>query len=147
MISFDESQVKEMEFKLVPEDDYIVQVVKGEAKVSSAGNDMIALELKIIKSESGDEGNQGSKLFDNIVTGNDFTMTKVASIRRSTGCKAVEINENTFVGLVGCVKVKHEEYKGETKARVHYWKDSKVEKPTVEAPAMDAESLDEDIPF
>ena len=85
---------------------------------------MIELKMEVCAGQKG----EGYPFYDFIVD-NDFRDTKIDNILRSCGEGAkldnvqneVDITTQSFVGLVGTVMLKSEEYKGIDRPKIHYW--------------------------
>lgn len=107
----------EVGFAPIPVGDYRVRIAKAEMTVSSNGNNMISLQL--------DVSGTRKKLFDNIVelkdrmeiTNRNLTQFFDSFKGIPEGSFAVE----SWVGQAGAVHVKHEEWRGETQARVAWY--------------------------
>jgi hypothetical protein len=105
-------------FKIPPVGDYTVQIIKGEEKISKSGKNMIALTVKIQHPEYRNE------MFDYIVEG-EYAQQRIHDILTSCGVvlqKGMAVTPQTFVNRTGKVRIKHEEYNGETQLRINYWK-------------------------
>jgi hypothetical protein len=105
-------------FKIPPVGEYYVQIMDGEEKISKTGKEMIVLTCEIIQCE------YKNKIFEYIVAG-DSAQQRIHDILLScnrTPQKGQAITGQTFVGLVGKVRIKHEQYNGETQLRINFWK-------------------------
>lgn len=114
--NFDESQVEERSFEVVPAGKHRVRVESAEECTSSKGNDMI----KVVMQVSG----MAAKLFHYIVFMPDntqLTNTKLAEFWDSFGIPKGNLSTGSWVGKIGACKVKHEEYNGEPSAKVSYF--------------------------
>jgi hypothetical protein len=114
--NFDESQVEERSFEVVPVGKHRVRVESAEECTSSKGNDMI----KVVMQVSG----MAAKLFHYIVFMPDntqLTNTKLAEFWDSFGIPKGNLSTGSWVGKIGACKVKHEEYNGEPSAKVSYF--------------------------
>lgn len=114
--NFDESQVEERSFEVVPVGKHRVRVESAEECTSSKGNDMI----KVVMQVSG----MAAKLFHYIVFMPDntqLTNTKLAEFWDSFGIPKGNMSTGSWVGKIGACKVKHEEYNGEPSAKVSYF--------------------------
>lgn len=114
--NFDESQVEERSFEVVPVGKHRVRVESAEECTSSKGNDMI----KVVMQVSG----MAAKLFHYIVFMPDntqLTNTKLAEFWDSFGITKGNLSTGSWVGKIGACKVKHEEYNGEPSAKVSYF--------------------------
>ena len=85
---------------------------------------MIELKMEVCAGQKG----AGYPFFDYIVD-NDFRDTKIDNILRSCGKGAkldavqneVDITTQSFVGLVGTVMLRNDEYRGVERPKIHYW--------------------------
>lgn len=114
--NFDESQVEERSFEVVPVGKHRVRIESAEECTSSKGNDMI----KVVMQVSG----MAAKLFHYIVFMPDntqLTNTKLAEFWDSFGIPKGNLNTATWTGKIGACKVKHEEYNGEPSPKVSYF--------------------------
>lgn len=114
--NFDESQVEEHSFEVVPVGKHRVRVESAEETKSSKGNDMIKLTLQV--------SGMAAKLFHYIVFMPDntqLTNTKLAEFWDSFGIPKGNLSTGSWVGKIGACKVKHEEYNGEPSAKVSYF--------------------------
>ena len=114
--NFDDSQVEERSFEVVPVGKHRVRVESAEECTSSKGNDMI----KVVMQVSG----MAAKLFHYIVFMPDntqLTNTKLAEFWDSFGIPKGNLSTGSWVGKIGACKVKHEEYNGEPSAKVSYF--------------------------
>ena len=114
--NFDESQVEERSFEVVPVGKHRDRVESAEECTSSKGNDMI----KVVMQVSG----MAAKLFHYIVFMPDntqLTNTKLAEFWDSFGIPKGNLSTGSWVGKIGACKVKHEEYNGEPSAKVSYF--------------------------
>ena len=128
-------------FKIPPVGDYNVLITKGEEKISKSGKNMIVLTVKIQHPEYHNE------IFDYIVDG-EYAQQRIFNILKSCGItptKGMSITHNTFVNRSGKVRIKHEEYNGETQLRIHYWKAAASAPVEAEAPKSGVNP--DDIPF
>ena len=104
------------EFALVAPGDHRVRIAAAEETVSKSGNDMIKLTL--------DVSGSGSKLFYYLVFMPDNTTMTNTNLKRlwdSFGIDSGNLNTASWVGKVGAVRVKHEDYNGDPQARVSYF--------------------------
>lgn len=114
--NFDESQVEERSFEVVPVGKHRVRIESAEECTSSKGNDMI----KVVMQVSG----MAAKLFHYIVfmlDNTQLTNTKLAEFWDSFGIPKGNLSTGSWVGKIGACKVKHEEYNGEPSAKVSYF--------------------------
>lgn len=105
----------------IPVGDYRVRIAKAEMAVSSTGNDMISMQF--------DVSGTNKKLFHNLVNSKKnpkWTNEKLTEFYDSFA----EIPEGSgdlasWVGKVGAVHVKHEEWNGEMRARIAWFIEAK----------------------
>ena len=121
-------------FGPLPEGEYAVIIEHAEEKRSkSSGKEMMEL-VCVVQGPT----RAGAKLWDYIVY-DDHAARKFRDILRSCGLPPYpkEITPDMLEGCSGLVKVKHELYQGERKAKLHYW---------IEAESGDAAEDDPDMP-
>lgn len=112
-------------FKVPPVGEYDVEIIKGEEGISKNGANMIKLALKIINNSE-----YKNEFFEYIVE-NGYEQQRIHDILTACGTapqKGQAITGQTFVGKKAKVKIKHEQYNGETQIKVNYWK-----RPTAKA--------------
>lgn len=142
-------------FSVIPEGAHRVRIAEATKSVSKNGNDMLSLKLEV----SGHNG----YLFDHIVFLQDrpeITNGKLTAIFDSfKDIKEGDFNLAGWVGKVGAAKVKHEEYDGDTQAKVHYYvkADKQGDLPPWQEPQRESKqtaandgfsaAMAEDIPF
>lgn len=118
---FDENDVEELDFAVIPEGNYRVRVQEVAERVSRTGKQMLELVLEV----SGYAG----KIWDYLVfdstdeTARKRTNNKISQIAQSFGVKPqiIPTNPQGLVGKVGGARVKHTQYNGETKANINYY--------------------------
>lgn len=110
----------------VPEGEYAVIIEHAREKQSKTGKDMMELEC-VIQGPT----RAGAHLWDYIVY-DDRAARKFRAILRSCGLPefAREITPELLEGCTGTVRVKHELYNGERRAKLHYWIESEPEPET-----------------
>lgn len=114
-------------FKVPPVGEYDIEIIKGEEGISKNGANMIKLTLKIVHPEYKNE------LYEYIVD-NGYAQQRIHDILTACGTapqRGQAITGQTFVGRRAAVRIKHEQYNGETQIKVNYWK-----RPTVNATAQ-----------
>ena len=112
-------------FKLAPEGDYNVQIIKGEEKIAKSGKNMIVLTAQIIHPE------YKNQLFEYIVD-NEYAQQRIFDILTSCGVtptRGMAVTPQTFVNRTGKVRIKHEEYNGDKQLRIAFWKKSDAPAP------------------
>ena len=148
--NFNAADYEEQSFKPIPVGDHRVRIASVEEKVSGKGNQMIVLTL--------DVSGYGSKIWHNItlLTNNTkLTNQKLGELWNSFGIPQGNFNLQSWVGKVGAAKVKHEEYQGETNAKVAYFinKDRQSKLPAWQEPNKSSGGVEEvtiptdDLPF
>ena len=151
---------EESNYTLIPEGDHRIRIESAEMAVSSNGNNMIKLKFEI--------SGYSSKLFNNIVFLPDrpeITNRMLTAFYDSF--KDIPEGDNhlsQWVGKVGACHVKHEDYKGNMQAKVHYFlkADKQVDLPPWKEPMLDSPAggsasapldvnipagIDEEVPF
>ena len=114
--NFNAADYEETSFKPIPVGDHRVRIASVEEKTSGNGNQMIVLTL--------DVSGYNSKIWHNItlLTSNPkLTNQKLGELWNSFGIQQGNFNLNSWIGKVGAAKVKHEEYNGESNAKVSYF--------------------------
>ena len=114
--NFSADDYTEQNFKPIPVGDHRVRIAEAEEKMSNSGNQMVALTLEV--------SGYSSKIFHNIVFLKEnpkLVNQKLGELWNSFGIPQENFNLQSWIGKVGAAKVKHEEYNGETKARVAYF--------------------------
>lgn len=114
--NFDESQVEEHSYEVVPVGKHRVRVESAEETKSSKGNDMIKVVLQV--------SGMAAKLFHYIVFMPDntaLTNTRLSEFWDSFNIPKGNLSTGSWVGKIGACKVKHEEYNGEPSAKVSYF--------------------------
>lgn len=120
---FNANDYQEMEFTPIPVGDHRVRIANVEEKKSSNGNDMLVLTLDV-------SGHNGSLWFYLVFmpTNPQITNQRLGQIFDSFGIAQGDMNTANWIGKVGGARVKHEQYNGETSAKVNYFLSrSKVE--------------------
>ena len=107
-------------YEVIPVGDYRVKVESVDKKVSSNGNDMLAIKFAV--------SGRKSYLFHNIVFLQDrpeITNRMLTNFYHAfPQIPMGEFDLNKWIGKVGAVHVKHEDYNGSPQARVHYFIDA-----------------------
>jgi hypothetical protein len=107
-------------YEALPVGDYRVRIESVDKKVSKNGNDMLAIKFAV--------SGRKNYLFHNIVFLPDrpeITNRMLTSFYHSfPQIPMGEFDLNKWIGKVGAVHVKHEDYNGEPQARVHYFIDA-----------------------
>ena len=112
--NYDANDYQETSYVVIPEGIHRARISKAEEKTYNSGREGIAITFDI----SGYSG----KVFYNLVfmpENRQQTNQKLGSLFNSFGIPN-DMNCNTWVGKVGAICVKHEDYQGEKQARFHY---------------------------
>lgn len=114
--NFNPEEAVQEEFAPIPEGDHRARIYDAQQKVSKNGKDMIELVF--------DVSGYGSRLWYYIVflpENSKMTNQKLGQLFDSFGLNPACINNPmSMVGATGAVHVKHEEYNGDTQAKVNY---------------------------
>lgn len=106
-----------MGFAPIPEGDHRIRIKKAEMATAKTGKEMLTLEFEV--------SGQNSKIFHNIVflpDRSEITNRNLTQFFKSfKDIPEGDLNVAGWVGKVGACRVKHEEYNGNTNARVHYF--------------------------
>lgn len=122
------------------EGEHVVALHEIEEKVSSTGNDMLAVTFKVVKGES-----TGATLYDNFVL-TDKALWKFKSYLEVVNVKAdgkIALDLDKLIGKRCSVLVKHEEYNGQLRARIEDYKKIKAA-PEPEEPEEEEEEEEEE---
>lgn len=108
---------EETKFEILPEGQYRVRIKSADKAVSKVGNDMLTLQFEVSGSTT--------ILYHYITFLNDrpeITNRMLTSFFDSfKDIKEGDFNMQNWIGKVGAVKVKHEEYNGDTTAKISYF--------------------------
>jgi hypothetical protein len=120
-----------------------VAVLKSiEEKESQGGNDMLAATFEVVAGPS-----SGARVFDNFPL-TEKALWKLKMYLEAIGMKAdgkVAIDTDKMVGKKLIISVSHEEYQGQTRARIQgYKKMGESSKPKSEAKASEEDASNED---
>lgn len=148
--NFNAADYEETSFKPIPVGDHRVRIASAEEKLSGNNNQVIVLVLEV--------SGYNSKIWHNLtlLTSNQkFTNQKLGELWNSFGIPQGNFNLNSWVGKVGAAKVKHEEYNGESNAKIAYFinKDRQDKLPAWQEPNKTSASNDfvevgaDDLPF
>lgn len=156
--NFDPSQYQEKTFELIPIGDHRARVKEVHFKTSSKGNDMYEITLAV----SGYNSTVRQYL---VLNPADPAKTNqaIGSFFDSFGIRETALSDGQgWIGKVGAVRIRHEEYNGENYARVAYcisrskqdklpaWKEPAGGQPVAAKPAMGGFAPvpeTEDLPF
>ena len=114
--NFNADDYKENDFAPIPVGDHRVRIRDAEETVSKNGNDMIKLTLDV-------SGHNSTLWFYLVFMPDNPQMVnqKLGQIFSSFGITPGDMNTENWKGCVGACRVKHEQYNGETQARVAYF--------------------------
>jgi len=124
---------EEQKFEVLPEGQYRVRIKSADKAVSKNGNDMLVLQFEVSGSNS--------ILFHYIVFMNDRPeITNRMLTQFFDSFKDIpegDFNMQNWIGKVGAVKVKHEEYNGNPTAKISYFihKDKQSDLPQWQEPS------------
>ena len=114
--TFDANQYEEKDFAIIPAGDHRVRIADVEEKVSSKGNDMYEITLEV--------SGHNSKLWFYLVLDQadpKKTNQRIGDFFNSFGITTSAMGTGKqWIGKVGAVRVKHEEYNGNLSAKVAY---------------------------
>lgn len=114
--NFDPSSYEEKDFAIIPAGDHRVRIADVEEKVSSKGNEMYEITFEV--------SGYNSRLWFYLVL--DKSDAKKTNQRIGDFFNSFGINDHNlgsgkqWIGKVGAVKVKHEEYNGSNQAKVAF---------------------------
>jgi len=149
--TFNAQDYTEKDFQIVPVGDHRVRIEDVEEKVSKNGNEMYEITLAV-------NGHNSKLWFYLVLDRNDSKKTnqRLGEFFDSFGIADHSMGSGKqWIGKVGAVRVKHEEYNGNTSAKVAYvinrknqdklepWKNG----GGVAAPTPVAVTNDSDLPF
>ena len=151
--NFNADDYKENDFAPIPVGDHRVRISNVEEKQSQNGNDMLVLTLDV-------SGHSGSLWFYLVFMPNNpqITNQRLGQIFDSFGIAPGNMTFSSWIGKVGGARVKHEQYNGETSAKVNYflsrskvdalpaWQDAPG-KASVTGGGMTTMTADDDLPF
>lgn len=114
--TFDPSQYKEKNFEIIPQGDYRARIAEVVEKKFNSGNDGYEITLDI--------NGYNSKMWMYLVldpSNPSQTNQRIGEFFDSFGIKGSNLGTGKqWVGSVGAVRVKHEAYNGENRAKVAY---------------------------
>ena len=152
---FDQSQYKENNFQLIPVGDHRVRITDVMEKRFNSGNEGFEITLEV--------SGYGSKLWYLLVLDRSNpaqTNQRIGEFFNSFGITHPALGTGKqWIGSVGAVRVKHEEYQGNTRAKVAFcisrsnqeklppWKNVGAA-PTTASPFVDLSATNnDDLPF
>jgi len=112
--NYDANDYNENNFAVIPEGIHRARISKAEEKTYNSGREGIAITFDI--------SGYSSKVFYNLVfmaEDKQQTNQKLGSLFNSFDIQP-SMDLSTWIGKVGAISVKHEEYQGEKQARFHY---------------------------
>lgn len=108
---------EESSFKPIPEGRHRIRINSVEKVTAKTGREMLAFKF--------DVSGYSSMIFHNIVFMEDRPQLTNRLLTQFfdafPGIPDGDFNVNNWVGKVGAAQVKHEEYNGDTNARIHYF--------------------------
>ena len=114
--NFDPNMYQETDFAIIPAGDHRVRITDVEEKVSSKGNEMYEITLAV-------NGHNSKLWFYLVLDKNDPQKTnqRIGDFFNSFGITEMSMGTGKqWVGKVGAVRVRHEEYNGNMSAKVAY---------------------------
>ena len=151
--TYDPSQYKESDFQVIPVGDYRARIADVVEKKFSSGNEGYEITLEI-------NGYNSKLWFYLVLDASDPAKTnqRIGDFFNSFGITSPAMSSGKqWIGTVGAVRVKHEEYNGENRAKVAYclararqdklapWKNGAV--AAAPAPTVETISIPDDLPF
>lgn len=151
--NFDATQYKENDFQIIPVGDHRVRIADVNEKTFNSGNEGYEITL--------DVNGHGSKLWFYLVldaSNRERTNQRIGEFFNSFGITSPAMGTGKqWIGAVGAVRVKHEEYNGNQSAKVAYcinrgrqdklapWKETGTTAPA--AGFTEAQIPNADLPF
>ena len=150
--TFDPSQYKENDFQIIPQGDYRARIVDVAERKFSTGNEGYEITLEI-------NGYNSRIWFYLVLDAADPAKTnqRIGDFFNSFGITSPAMGSGKqWIGAAGAVRVRHEEYNGENRARVAYciarnrqdklapWKNNGSAAPAAPVAQVDIPS---DLPF
>ena len=114
--NFNAADYVEPSFKPIPIGDHRVRIASAEEQTSSSGKQMIKLVLEV--------SGYSSTIWHFLVflpENQKLTNQKLGELWNSFGIPQGNFNLQQWVGKVGAAKVKHEDYNGESNAKIAYF--------------------------
>ena len=122
------------------EGEHIAVLKETEVKTSEAGNDMISCTFEVVAGSSA-----GARVFDNFVL-TEKALWRLKTYLECIGIKAdgkLKLDTDKMKGKKCIIEVAHEEYKGQTRARISGFK--KLSEPkSAESVETSADEADDD---
>ena len=114
--TFDPSQYEEKSFEIIPQGDYRARVIDVTPKNFRTGSEGYEITLAI--------NGYNSKMWFNLVldpSNPKMTNQRIGDFFNSFGITNYAMGSGKqWIGSAGAVRIKHEEYNGNTRATVHY---------------------------
>ena len=114
--TYDPSQYKESDFQVIPVGDYRARIADVTEKKFSSGNEGYEITMEI-------NGYNSKLWFYLVLDSSDPAKTnqRIGDFFNSFGITSLAMGSGKqWIGAVGAVRVKHEEYKGENRAKIAY---------------------------
>ena len=149
--TFDANQYEEQDFSIIPAGDHRVRIADVEEKISKSGNEMYEITFEV-------SGHNSKLWFYLVLDQSDPKKTnqRIGDFFNSFGITTHALGSGKqWIGKVGAVRVKHEEYNGNMSAKVAFVLNRKNQEklPTAQfsgtavAPTPMAAVSDEELPF
>ena len=150
--NYDPSQYQEKNFQIIPVGDYRARIVDVTEKKFNSGNEGYEITLEI-------NGYNSKMWFYLVLDASDAAKTnqRIGDFFNSFGITSPAMGTGKqWIGMVGAVRVKHEEYNGENTAKVAYcinrsrqdklapWKNGAT---AVAAPVAQSVEIPSELPF
>lgn len=119
--TFNPNEYEEQDFKIVPVGDHRVRIYDVISKNSKAGNEMYEVTLEV-------SGHSSKLWFYLVIDPNDSKKTnqRIGSFFNSFGIVDYNLGHyRNWIGKIGAVRVKHEDYNGTTSPKVAFCLDRK----------------------
>ena len=149
--TFDANQYEEQDFSIIPAGDHRVRIADVEEKISKSGNEMYEITFEV-------SGHNSKLWFYLVLDQSDPKKTnqRIGDFFNSFGITTHALGSGKqWIGKVGAVRVKHEEYNGNMSAKVAFVLNRKNQEKlppaqfsgTAVAPTPMAAVSDEELPF
>ena len=151
--NYDPSQYEEKSFEIIPVGDYRARIADVEVKTFKSGNQGYEITLDI-------NGYNSKMWFYLVLDASNPAQTnqRIGDFFNSFGITNPAMGTGKqWIGTVGAVRIKHEQYEGKTSAKVAYciarnrqeklapWQNTGA--ATAKAPAMEEITVPDDLPF